>query len=215
MQYKGEYFQQHEGTAIGNSLSPFIANLFMSKFETEVKDKFEYFSRVWFRYADDIFAVFDTKAISLDNFVAKLNNRFPTIKFTYEMEHNEQQPFLDVLVIRNNENNEIYEVCKLINETGNVAPDPATLRRRDLEGRSMSSYLKDQRFTKVEDLYKYCGFGYLNYNPVCYDQLKLRQSWPEILHQDAGSGGAVVGTLSGSDYGFWIRFYKQIILKIA
>ncbi|KAJ8937042.1 hypothetical protein NQ318_021112, partial [Aromia moschata] len=51
---------------------------FMSKFETEVKDKFEYFPRVWFRYVDDIFAVFDTKAISLDNFVAKLNNRFPT-----------------------------------------------------------------------------------------------------------------------------------------
>ncbi|KAJ8952776.1 hypothetical protein NQ318_008093 [Aromia moschata] len=41
--YNGEYFQQHEGTAMGNSLSPFIANLFMSKFETEVKDKFEYF----------------------------------------------------------------------------------------------------------------------------------------------------------------------------
>ncbi|KAJ8940624.1 hypothetical protein NQ318_004548 [Aromia moschata] len=56
-------------------------------------------------YVDDIFAVFDTKAISLDNFVAKLNNRFPTIKFTYEVEHNEQLPFLDVLVIRNSENN--------------------------------------------------------------------------------------------------------------
>ncbi|KAJ8946537.1 hypothetical protein NQ318_004673 [Aromia moschata] len=102
--YNGEYFQQHEGTTMGNSLSPFIANLFMSKFETEVKDKFEYFPRVWFRYVDDIFAVFDTKAISLDNFVAKLNNRFPTIKFTYEVEHNEQLPFLDVLVIRNSEN---------------------------------------------------------------------------------------------------------------
>ncbi|KAJ8952638.1 hypothetical protein NQ318_020953 [Aromia moschata] len=53
--YNGEYFQQHV-TAMGNSLSPFIANLFMSKFETEVKDKFEYFPRVWFRYVDDIFA---------------------------------------------------------------------------------------------------------------------------------------------------------------
>ncbi|KAJ8954583.1 hypothetical protein NQ318_003114 [Aromia moschata] len=74
---------------------------------TEVKDKFEYFPRVWFRYVDDIFAVFDTKAISLDNFVAKLNNRFPTIKFTYEVEQNEQIPFLDVLVIRNSENKNV------------------------------------------------------------------------------------------------------------
>ncbi|KAJ8963379.1 hypothetical protein NQ318_018856 [Aromia moschata] len=76
----------------------------MSKFETEAKDKFEYFPKVWFRYVDDIFAVFDTKAISLDNFVVKLNNCFPTIKFTYEMEQNEQLPFLDVLVIRNSKN---------------------------------------------------------------------------------------------------------------
>ncbi|KAJ8960403.1 hypothetical protein NQ318_013683, partial [Aromia moschata] len=110
--YNGEYFQQHEGTAMGNSLSPFIANLFMSKFETEVKDKFEYFPRVWFRYVDDVFAVFDTKAISLDNIVAKLNNRFPTIKFTYEVEHNEQLPFLDVLVIRNSENKLEFDVYR-------------------------------------------------------------------------------------------------------
>ncbi|KAJ8956455.1 hypothetical protein NQ318_010769 [Aromia moschata] len=103
-EYNGEYFQQHEGTAMCNSLSPFIANIFMSKFETEVKDKFEYFPRVWFRYVDDICAVFDTTTISLDHFVAKLNNRFPTIKFTYEVEHNEHLPFLDVLSIRNSEN---------------------------------------------------------------------------------------------------------------
>ncbi|KAJ8961534.1 hypothetical protein NQ318_014785, partial [Aromia moschata] len=111
--YNGEYFQQHEETAMGgNSLSPFLANFFMSKFETEVKDKFEYFPRVWFRYVDDIFAVFDTKAISLDNFVAKLNNRFPTIKFTYEVEHNEQLPFLDVFVIRNSENKLEFDVYR-------------------------------------------------------------------------------------------------------
>ncbi|KAJ8944971.1 hypothetical protein NQ318_018435 [Aromia moschata] len=102
--YNGEYFQQHEGNAMGNSLSPFIAYLFMSKYETELRDKFEYFPRVWFRYVDYILAVFDTKAISLDNFVAKLNNRFPTITFTYKMGHNEQLPFLDVLIIRNSEN---------------------------------------------------------------------------------------------------------------
>ncbi|KAJ8955033.1 hypothetical protein NQ318_000465 [Aromia moschata] len=110
--YNGEYFQQHEGTAIFDSLSPFIANHFMSKFETEVKDKFDYFPRIWFRYVDDIFAVFDTKASSLDNLVPKLNNHFPTIKFTYEMEHNEQLPFLDVLDIRNSENKFEFDVYR-------------------------------------------------------------------------------------------------------
>ncbi|KAJ8940190.1 hypothetical protein NQ318_010690 [Aromia moschata] len=53
--YNGEYFQQHEGTTMSNFLSPSIANLFMSKFETQARDKF-----------DDILAVFDTKEISLE-----------------------------------------------------------------------------------------------------------------------------------------------------
>ncbi|KAJ8944976.1 hypothetical protein NQ318_018440, partial [Aromia moschata] len=95
-QYNGEYFQQHEGTTMGNFLPSFIANIFM----------------IWFRYVDDIFAVFNTKAISLDNFVAQLNNRFPTIKFTYEVEHNEQLLFLDVLVIRNSENKLEFDVYR-------------------------------------------------------------------------------------------------------
>ncbi|KAJ8938598.1 hypothetical protein NQ318_020860 [Aromia moschata] len=110
--YTENNFQPYEGTSMGYSLSPFIANLFMSKFETEVRDKFEYFPRVWFRYVDDIFAVFDIKAISLDNFVAKLNNRFPTIKCTYEVEHNEQLPFLDVLIIRKSENKLEFDVYR-------------------------------------------------------------------------------------------------------
>ncbi|KAJ8962203.1 hypothetical protein NQ318_018172 [Aromia moschata] len=121
--YNGEYFQQHEGTAMGKSLSSFIANLFMSKFETEVKDKFEYFPRVWFRYVDDIFAVFDTTTISLDNFVAKLNNRFPTIKFTYEVEHNEQLPFLDVFVIGNSENKLEFDVYRIETATLRYIPN--------------------------------------------------------------------------------------------
>ncbi|KAJ8950525.1 hypothetical protein NQ318_015269 [Aromia moschata] len=53
-------FNNNEGTAMGNSLSPFIANLFMSKFETEVKDKFEYFPKVWFRPSAELPRVFST-----------------------------------------------------------------------------------------------------------------------------------------------------------
>ena len=85
-------------------MSPFIFGLFMSRFETEIKEEFEYFPRIWLRYVDDIFAVFDTKVANIDQFVSKLNSRFPSVKFTYEMENNEQLPFLDSLVIRNREN---------------------------------------------------------------------------------------------------------------
>ncbi|KAJ8953333.1 hypothetical protein NQ318_012128 [Aromia moschata] len=40
--------------------------------------------------------------------------------------------------IQRNPRNKIYEVCKLSNKADNVAPDLATLRRRDLEGRKIT-----------------------------------------------------------------------------
>ncbi|KAJ8962895.1 hypothetical protein NQ318_001306 [Aromia moschata] len=104
---------------------PISSTHFQAPKETEVKNKFEYFPVVWFRYMDDIFAVFDTKAISLDNYVAKLNNRFPTIKFTCEMEHNEQLLFLDVLVIRNSENKLEFDCnSSMNNDNGSIPTSP-------------------------------------------------------------------------------------------
>ena len=73
-QFNKTSFEQHEGTAMANPLSPFIANLFMRKFEIEIKEEFEYFPRKWLRHVDDIFAVFDTEVADMDQFVSKLNN---------------------------------------------------------------------------------------------------------------------------------------------
>ncbi|KAJ8959003.1 hypothetical protein NQ317_003253 [Molorchus minor] len=101
---------QYEGTAMGNSLSPFIASLFMSRFETDIKEEFKYFPRIWIRYVDDIFAVFDTKITSVDSFISKLKSRSTSVNFTYEIENNGQLPFLDVLVIKNNQNNLEFDI---------------------------------------------------------------------------------------------------------
>ncbi|KAJ8944156.1 hypothetical protein NQ318_013396 [Aromia moschata] len=78
---------------MGNSLSPFIANLFMSKFETEVKDKFEYFSRVWFRketatlryIPNDSHHPFQYKMASFNFLIHRLLN-FPLSKERFEHE---------------------------------------------------------------------------------------------------------------------------------
>jgi hypothetical protein len=86
---------------MGNPLSPFIANVFMTHFETEFKNKFSYFPSVFVRYVDDIFAIFDTTKYSIDQFINDLNSLYPSIKFTYELEKNNQLPFLDLLLTRN------------------------------------------------------------------------------------------------------------------
>jgi hypothetical protein len=48
-QINDKFYQQNEGTAMGNSLSPFIADLFMSRFEKDLEKELEYFPSVWFR----------------------------------------------------------------------------------------------------------------------------------------------------------------------
>lgn len=111
-QYKGEFFEQLEGTAMGNCLSPFLAELFMNYFEENAKQKFEYFPRIWYRYVDDVFAVFDMTFGTVEEFVKKLNSQFDSIKFTYEIQNNEQLPFLDVLVIKNSENTLEFDIYR-------------------------------------------------------------------------------------------------------
>ena len=98
--FKNEFFKQTEGTAMGNSLSPFIANLFMSYFEENARQTLPYFPEIWFRYVDDIFAVFDLDKTDLNTFTDQLNSLAPTIKFTVEQETNGTLPFLDLLIIR-------------------------------------------------------------------------------------------------------------------
>lgn len=99
--FNNEFYKQLDGTAMGNSLSPFIAELFMSKFEEDLGNNLKYFPRVWVRYVDDVFAIFDLSVCSVSDFVSQINSKHSSIKFTYEMEKDNCLPFLDVLCIRN------------------------------------------------------------------------------------------------------------------
>lgn len=99
--FNNKFFKQIDGTAMGNPLSGFLANLFMNDLETTASNTFEYFPRVWKRYVDDVFAVFDTK-YNLEKFHLRLNHLSPTIKFTYEIEDKGVLPFLDIRIIRKN-----------------------------------------------------------------------------------------------------------------
>ncbi|KAJ8983150.1 hypothetical protein NQ317_016249 [Molorchus minor] len=158
-QFNNSFFEQHEGTAMGNSLSPFIANLFMSRFETDIKEEFEYFPRIWIRYVDDIFAVFDTKVESVDSFISKLNSRFTSVNFTYEIENNGQLPFLDVLVIKNNQNNLEFDIYRKDTSTLRYIPNDShhcyqhkMASLNFLVHRLLSFPLSKERFEKREKI---------------------------------------------------------------
>lgn len=54
---------------MGNSLSPCVAELFMSGFRKD-SHPLQYFPRLWVRYVDDIFATSHTKHTSVDAFLS-------------------------------------------------------------------------------------------------------------------------------------------------
>ncbi|KAJ8936242.1 hypothetical protein NQ318_006168 [Aromia moschata] len=144
--YNGEYFQQHEGTAMGNSLSPFIENLFMSNFETEVKDKFEYFPRVWFRYIpNDSHHPFQHKMASF-NFLIHRLLYFPLSKERFE--HEKQ-------LIRNiakSNGYSVYLIDKLIrkHKFKRTLYNSATFRR-DTDNSKFASLPYEPKFTRRLD----------------------------------------------------------------
>ena len=73
----------------------------MANLEEELSEN-EIFPNCWWRFVDDVFSVI--KKTHLRRFLLILNNFHPSIKFTYEEERENQIPFLDVMIIRNNEN---------------------------------------------------------------------------------------------------------------
>ena len=98
-EFEGRYFEQIFGVAMGNPISPILANLFMEYFETELLPSLSTRPKYWFRYIDDVFALVDEE-FEIGSFLEELNALRPTIKFTAEYEINGKLPFLDTLVHR-------------------------------------------------------------------------------------------------------------------
>ena len=80
--FNEEYYLQVHGTAMGTRMAPSYANLFMGKLEQMFLHTQEKVPLVWWRYIDDIFAVWTHGEPALQLFVDELNCFHDTIKFT-------------------------------------------------------------------------------------------------------------------------------------
>lgn len=97
--YNGDFYIQRDGAAIGNSLSSFLAEIYMCAFETKIEND-PSFPRVYVRFVDDIFAVQNARKV---NDTLKLfNGQHPRVQFTYEPEKDNKIPFLDTMVVKVN-----------------------------------------------------------------------------------------------------------------
>ncbi|CAJ0950769.1 unnamed protein product [Ranitomeya imitator] len=100
--FEDTFFIQQQGTAMGSHVAPPYAIAYMSSFEQDfvyTHPLFQTHSRLWRRYIDDIFCIWDGPIDSLISFDQHLNNVWPELKFT--LQHNmDRISFLDTLICK-------------------------------------------------------------------------------------------------------------------
>jgi len=96
--FKGSFYDQLDGVAMGSPLVPVLANLFMGHHENTWLETYRA-SKILFyrRYVDDTFCVFATEQDAL-LFFDFINTRHSNIRFTMEKEVDHKLPFLDVFI---------------------------------------------------------------------------------------------------------------------
>ena len=98
-QFNGVNYLQCFGTAMGTRMAVAFANLFMAEIETKLLHQSSIKPRVWKRYIDDVFSLWDVRKQDIDLFIEQANTFHPTIKFTAEISETEIT-FLDTVVYK-------------------------------------------------------------------------------------------------------------------
>ena len=96
---------------MGSPLSPIIADLYMEYFEQDAIASSVDKPELWLRYVDDTFCLWKLGVAKLQKFLSRLNSRRESIQFTMETEVENSLSFLDVKVIRKN-NQLCTSVCR-------------------------------------------------------------------------------------------------------
>ena len=96
--FDGKIYQQHDGVAMGSSLGPILANIWMCYLEEEYFIKSNLYPEFYRRYVDDTFCIFNSKE-SADLFLEFLNSIDDSTKFDVEYEHENKLGFWTPLFI--------------------------------------------------------------------------------------------------------------------
>ena len=96
-------FKQVDGVPMGGPLSCLISGIFMEDYEKVIIKLSDgtVIRADWLRFRDDTSMIWEHSQELFYEFLKKLNGIHPTIKWEAVFEENGQLPFLDVLVVRN------------------------------------------------------------------------------------------------------------------
>ena len=111
--FENEIYQQTADVAMGSSLGSILTGIFMVELETTIVPTLGNLLRKWKRSVDDTYCIVKTDTVN--EILLKLNSFHMNKQFAYEAESNNMLPFLDVLVIRKNNDIETTVYRKLTN----------------------------------------------------------------------------------------------------
>ena len=91
--WNGRFYEQKEDAAMGNPLSPVVANIYMEHFEELAMESAEVKPATWLRYIDDTFVVLNKGRDKLLDFLEHLNSIRPSIQLTIELDEGQKASF--------------------------------------------------------------------------------------------------------------------------
>ena len=113
--FNNQTFLQTMGTAMGSSMAPSYASLFMGKLEEEFLNLMPLKPDVWLRFLDDIFMIWNGSLEDLRSFIDALNSYHSHIKFTHCIS-TQSVSFLDVSISKGDSGAVITDIfCKPTN----------------------------------------------------------------------------------------------------
>ena len=77
--WDGKFYKQCKEVAMGSPLSPILANLYMEWFEEQAIATAPYRPKLWVRYVDDTFVVWQHNKEQLSEFLNHLNSEQPSL----------------------------------------------------------------------------------------------------------------------------------------
>ena len=96
------HYKQVYGMPMGNPLSSIIADIITEDLLRITLEKLSFTPMCFVKYVDDIFTIVPTGLI--DETLSMLNDFHPKLQFTVEVEQHNKIPYLDVMVIKNANN---------------------------------------------------------------------------------------------------------------
>jgi hypothetical protein len=97
--FNGKHYLQISGTAMGKKFAPHFADITMAYWEATNLQNCDKQPRIYLRYLDDIFMIWEHSREEFDKFFQVLNTAHPNIKLKSSIQ-SQQLEFLDVLIYK-------------------------------------------------------------------------------------------------------------------